>query len=75
MKLKGFKSINVKRGTRVRSARKMIGIIQTIPCYIPQIRIWHEDRFIKTSSMCVMRKPKQKCLNRVINKQLMLNTR
>ena len=75
MKLKGFRSINVKRGTKVRSARRMIGIIQTVPCYIPQIRIWHEDRFIKTSSKCIMRKPTEKCLNRVINKQLMLNNR
>lgn len=75
MKLKGFRNIEVKKGTKVKSARKMIGIIQTVPCYVPQIRIWHEDRFIKTSSMCILRKPKQKCLNRIINKQLMLNNR
>ena len=55
----------VKKNTKVKSPRRMIGIIQTVCCYIPQIRIWHEDRWIKTSSMCIMRKPKIKCLNRV----------
>lgn len=75
MKLKGFRSIEVKEGTKVKSARKMIGIIQTVPCYIPQIRVWMDNRWIKTSSKCIMRKPTEKCLNRVINKQLMLNNR
>ena len=69
MKMKGFRNIEVKEGTKVKSARKMIGIIQTIPCYIPQIRIWHEDRFIKTSSMCIMRKPTVKCLNRSLGRK------
>ena len=55
----------IKNHVTVKSARRMIGIIQTVVCYIPQIRIWHEDRWIKTSSMCIMRKPKVKCLNRV----------
>ena len=60
-----MRKLKVKKGAKVHSARKFIGIIQTVVCYVPQIRIWHEDRFIKTSSMCIMRKPKVKCLNRV----------
>lgn len=55
----------IKRDTKVKSAHRFIGIIQTVVCYVPQIRVWHEDRFIKTSSMCIMRHPKVKCLNRV----------
>lgn len=55
----------IKNHVKVKSAHRMIGIIQTVVCYIPQIRTWHEDRFIKSSSMCIMRKPKAKCLNRV----------
>lgn len=65
MSIKGFRKLNIKPETNVKSAHRMIGIIQTVCCYVPQIRVWHEDRWIKTSSMCMMRKPKVKCLNRV----------
>ena len=60
-----MRSRKVKKHIKVHSARKMIGIIQEVVCYVPQIRVWHDDRWIKTSSMCIMRKPKVKCLNRV----------
>ena len=62
MNLKKRKNTEQKRA---KSAHKFIGIIQTTVCYIPQIRIWHENRFIKTSSKCIMRHPRVKCLNRV----------
>ncbi len=65
MRIDGFRKPNIKKETTVKSAHRMIGIIQTVPCYVPQIRVWHEDRWIKTSSICMMRKPKVKCLNRV----------
>ena len=65
MKISGFRKPNIKKETTVKSAHRMIGIIQTVPCYVPQVRVWHEDRWIKTSSMCMMRKPKIKYLNRV----------
>ena len=55
----------IKRGMKVKSAHRFIGIIQEVVCYVPQIRVWHEDRFIKTSSLCIMRHPKVKCLNRI----------
>lgn len=55
----------VKNHIKVKSPRKMIGIIQTVVCYIPQVRVWMDGRWIKTSSKCIMRKPKIKCLNRV----------
>lgn len=55
----------IKKNVKVKSPRKMIGIIQTTCCYIPQIRIWMDNRWIKTSSKCIMRKIKTKCLNRV----------
>ena len=55
----------IKSGMKVKSAHRFIGIIQEVVCYVPQIRVWHEDRFIKTSSLCIMRHPKVKCLNRV----------
>lgn len=55
----------IKKHIKVKSAKRMIGIIQTVVCYIPQIRVWHEDRYIKTTSRCIMRKPTVKCLNRV----------
>jgi len=58
-----------RKGLKVKSPRRMIGIIQTVPCYIPQIRVWHEDRWIKTSTLCIMRKPTIKCLNRVWNRK------
>lgn len=60
--LQSRKSRNQKR---FKSAHRMIGIIQTVVCYVPQIRVWHEDRFIKTTSRTIMRHPKVKCLNRV----------
>ena len=43
----------------------MIGIVQTTCCFIPQIRMWHIDRWVRTSSKCIMRHEKIKCLNRV----------
>lgn len=66
--MKTVKNMRPRKSTiqkKVKSARKMIGIIQTTCCYVPQIRIWHEDRWIKTSSKCIMRKIKVKCLDRV----------
>lgn len=54
-----------RKQKRFKSAHNMIGIIQTVVCYVPQIRVWHEDRFIKTTSRTIMRHPKVKCLNRV----------
>lgn len=68
MKISGFRKPNIKKETTVKSAHRMIGIIQTVPCYVPQVRVWHEDRWIKTSSMCMMRKPKIKCLNRAFGR-------
>lgn len=50
---------------KVKSCNRMVGIIQTTCCYVPQVRVWHEDRWIKTSSKCIMRKMKRNCLNRV----------
>lgn len=60
-----MKSRKVKKHIKVRSAKRFIGIIQEVVCYVPQIRVWHNDRFIRTSSLCIMRKPTAKCLNRV----------
>lgn len=54
-----------KTQKKAKSPRKMVGIIQTVVCYVPQIRIWMDGRWIKTSSKCIMRKPRVKCLNRV----------
>lgn len=68
MRINGFRKPNIKKETTVKSAHRMIGIIQTVCCYVPQIRVWHEDRWIKTSSMCMMRKPKVKCLNRALGR-------
>ena len=61
----GMRKRNTKKNIKVRSPRKMIGIIQTTCCYIPQIRIWMDGKWVKTSSKCIMRKIKTKCLNRV----------
>lgn len=57
----------IKKHIKVKSARRMIGIIQEVVCYVPQIRVWSSSagRYIKTSSLCIMRHPKVKCLNRV----------
>ena len=65
MKISGFRKPNIRKGITIKSAHRMIGIIQTVPCYVPQIRVWADNRWIKTSSKCIMRKPKVKCLNRV----------
>lgn len=65
--MKTVKNMKPRKNTkqkRFKSSRRMIGIIQTTCCYIPQIRVWHEDRWIKTTSRCIMRKEKEKCLNR-----------
>ena len=65
MRINGFRKPNIKKETTVKSAHRMIGIIQTVCCYVPQIRVWHEDRWIKTHhqlihfgrDMCTARNP------------------
>lgn len=60
-----MRSRKVKKHTRVKSAKRFIGIIQTVVCYVPQIRTWHDGVFIRSTSKCIMRKPKVNCLDRV----------
>lgn len=64
-----MKSRKIKRHIKVKSAYQFIGIIQTPCCYVPQMRTWHQDRFIKSTSRCIMRHQKTKCLNRVWNRK------